>query len=82
MSRPSRYPGSRGVSEFLLAGPAMPTRMGATAQLRWRAWTATSKRTWSLPLPVQPWATASPLAVGDLDQQLGDERPGERRGHG
>ena len=60
----------------------MPTRIGAmTSSPGSRAWTATSKRTWSLPLPVQPWATASaPFARGDLDEQLGDERPGERGG--
>ena len=33
-----------------------------------------------MPLPVQPWATASaPSRVGDLDEELGDQRPGERR---
>ena len=38
----------------------MPTRIGATTSSRGSsACTATSKRTWSLPLPVQPWATAS-----------------------
>ena len=38
----------------------MPTRIGATTSRPGsRAWTAMSKRTWSLPLPVQPWATAS-----------------------
>ena len=35
-------------------------RTGATTSRSGaRALVATSKRTWSLPLPVQPWATAS-----------------------
>ena len=38
-----------------------------------------SKRTWSLPLPVAPWAMASaPVSRGDLDQAFGDQRPGDR----
>jgi hypothetical protein len=38
-----------------------------------------SKRTWSLPLPVAPWATASaPVILRDLDLALGDQRPGDR----
>ena len=35
-----------------------------------------SKRTWSLPLPVAPWAMASAFSLlGDLHHALGDERP-------
>ena len=39
-----------------------------------------SIRTWSLPLPVQPWAIVSqPARARVLDGELGDQRPGERR---
>ena len=41
----------------------------------------TSKRTWSLPLPVQPWATVvAPNSRAACDQVLDDHRPGQR-GH-
>ena len=37
-----------------------------------------SKRTWSLPLPVQPWQMAvAALLVGDLNQTLGNQRTGK-----
>ena len=40
----------------------------------------TSKRTWSLPLPVQPWATAwAPCVAGRLHQVLHDDRAGQGR---
>ena len=38
----------------------------------------TSKRTWSLPLPVQPWATVVAPMRGGLDEVPDDHRPGER----
>ena len=39
---------------------------------------ASSNRTWSLPLPVQPWQMASaPSSQGDLHQLLGDDGPGK-----
>ena len=39
-----------------------------------------SIRTWSLPLPVQPWAIVSqPGLARVLDRELGDQRPAERR---
>ena len=38
-----------------------------------------SKRTWSLPLPVQPWATVvGAVLLGGGDEVLDDGRPGER----
>ena len=38
-----------------------------------------SIRTWSLPLPVQPWAIVSqPGLARVLDRELGDQRPAER----
>ena len=38
-----------------------------------------SIRTWSLPLPVQPWAIVSQLVCARvLDRELGDQRPAER----
>ena len=37
-----------------------------------------SMRTWSLPLPVQPWAIVSQPRRGVLDGELGDQRPAER----
>ena len=43
-----------------------------------KALIASSKRTWSLPLPVQPWQMASaPSCLCDFDDALGDDRPGE-----
>ena len=38
-----------------------------------------SMRTWSLPLPVQPWAIVSqPVLARDVDGELGDQRAPER----
>ena len=40
----------------------------------------TSNRTWSLPLPVQPWATGvGAVVAGRRDQVLDDQRPRQRR---
>ena len=53
----------------LLAG-AMTSMSGASARAD------TSKRTWSLPLPVHPWATASaPWRLRSGDEVLDDHRP-------
>ena len=42
--------------------------------------TVASMRTWSLPLPVQPWAIVSqPVSRAILDGELGDQRPAQRR---
>ncbi len=42
-----------------------------------RAAAVNSKRTWSLPFPVAPWAMAPAFAVRDLDHALGNERTGD-----
>ena len=53
---------------------AITSRSGASARVD------TSKRTWSLPLPVQPWATASaPCAFAARDEVLHDHGPRQRR---
>ena len=39
----------------------------------------TSKRTWSLPLPVQPCATWSRRGLGGLDEVLDDQRAADGR---
>ena len=53
---------------------ASTCRSGASAPM------PTSKRTWSLPLPVQPWATDRRAVVARrLDEVLDDDRPGQRR---
>ena len=45
------------------------------------AFTARSKRTWSLPLPVAPWATAvAPCFWATVHQVPRDQRTGERGG--
>ena len=41
--------------------------------------TVASIRTWSLPLPVQPWAIVSQPCSRRRDGELGDQRPAERR---
>src|SRR6478752_296642 len=52
------------------------SRTGAsTARSGASAATAVSNRTWSLPLPVQPWATA---VAGNRHQMPPDQRPRER----
>ena len=52
----------------------MTCRSGASAPM------PTSKRTWSLPLPVQPCATiGGAVLAGGRDEVLDDERPGQRR---
>ena len=52
---------------------ARVTRSGASAAV------ATSKRTWSLPLPVQPWATASAPCSRATSTCLRDQRAREGR---
>ena len=52
---------------------ASTSRSGASARVE------TSKRTWSLPLPVQPWATASaPWRRAASTRCFDDDRPRER----
>ncbi len=52
---------------------ASTLRSGASAPM------PTSNRTWSLPLPVQPWATIeAPWYLRGGDEVLDDQRPGER----
>jgi len=49
---------------------AMISSVGSSAAV------ATSNRTWSLPLPVQPWATAVALYLcASVDLELRDQRP-------
>src|ERR671922_310711 len=66
---------------------AITSRSGASARVE------TSKRTWSLPLPVQPWPTAvapwrraaatssSTMIARDSTENVGQAGPVEGRGH-
>ena len=46
-----------GEGDRLVPGQGEVTDRGDALQVGGQGWMPTSKRTWSLPLPVQPWAT-------------------------
>ncbi len=76
-----RNPARRGVVDRVLARADVPLAPGRDdRELRRERLYASSKRTWSLPFPVQPWESASqPVFERDLDLLAGDERPCGRR---
>ena len=68
------------VGDLLLAAHLPGAHRRDHLQLRRERRDVASIRTWSLPLPVQPWAIVSqPLRARVLDGELGDQRPARAR---